>query len=242
MANESRVIPTAALHRVHEDVTRRGFALTSERDIGLPVKCAKNLQRAYFDSGQLRHDAGDYPKDRERARDVVLYEWNNDELVLKEHNTIAIRDRSGIKGERIHKRIKLLQDGQAKEVIETFLRLVPENRRQPRGTFGINLFRTHTDVVTKPHQDNEEFIILYVLNRDGDGADSYLYKDDGLEPGFPENARPILRKQLNRGDLMIFEDRLFKHGATVLTPPSGGRATRDVLVCTVDYPGTYLQA
>lgn len=242
MANKSHVIPAAEMHRVHEDVTQRGFALTSEQDIGLPVKCAKNLQRAYFDSGRLRHDVGDYPKDRERARDVVLYEWNNGELILEEHDTIAIRDRSGIKGERIHKRIKLLQDGQAREVIETFLRLVPENRRQPRGTFGINLFRTHTDVVTKPHQDNEEFIILYVLNRDGDGAESYLYEADGLEPGFPENAQPILRKQLNQGELMIFEDRLFKHGATQLTPPSGGQATRDVLVCTVDYPDTYLQA
>ena len=242
MANESHAIPAAVLHTVHEDVTQQGFALTSEQDIGLPVKCAKNLQRAYFDSGRLRHDAGDYPKDRERARDVVFYEWNNGELTLKEHDTIAIRDRSGIKGERIHKRIKLLKDGQAREVIETFLRLVPEDRRQPRGTFGINLFRTHTDVVTKPHQDKEEFIILYVLNRDGDGAASYLYEDDGLEPGFPKDAQPILRKQLNQGDLMIFEDRRFKHGATKLTPPSFGQATRDVLVCTVDYPGTYLQA
>lgn len=42
---------------------------------------------------------------------------------------IAIWDRSGIKGERIHKRIELLQDGQAKEVVETFLSLVPEGRR-----------------------------------------------------------------------------------------------------------------
>jgi hypothetical protein len=240
MANESHVISTAVLHRVHEDVAQQGFALTNEQDIGLPVKCAKNLQRAYFDGGQLRHDAGDYPKDRERARDVVMYEWNNGELTLEEHDTIAIRDRSGIKGERIHKRIELLQDGQAREVIETFLRLVPEDRRQPRGTFGINLFRTHTDVVTKPHRDKEEFIFLYVLNREGDGAESYLYEDDGLPPGFPENADPILHQQLNSGDLMIFEDCRFKHGATELTPPRGGQATRDVLVCTVDFPTTYL--
>ena len=241
MANESSVIPAAELHRIHENVTTHGFALTTEGDIGLPLKCAKNLQGAYFDGGQLRHDEGDYPKDRERARDVIRYEWNNGKLTLEEYETIAIWDRSGIKGERIHKRIELLQDGQAEEVIETFLSLVPEGRRRSRGTFGINLFRTHTDVVTKPHQDKEEFVILYVLNRDGDGAESYLYADDGRGPGFPENAEPILRKQLNAGDLMIFEDRRFKHGATPLTPPPGGRATRDVLVCTVDYPTTYLE-
>lgn len=241
MIDESHVIPAAELHRVHKELADQGYALTTEWDIGLPAKCAKNLQGAYFDSGQLRHDKGDYPKDRERARDVILYEWNNGKLTLEEYETIAIWDRSGIKGERVHKRIELLQDRHAKEVVETFLSLVPEGRRQPRGTFGVNLFRTHTDVVTKPHQDKEEFIILYVLNRDGDGAESYLYADDGLGPGFPVNAEPTLHRQLNAGGLMIFEDRRFKHGATQLTPPPGGRATRDVLVCTVDYPTTYLR-
>ena len=118
---------------------------------------------------------------------------------------------------------------------------MPEDRRQPRGTFGINLFRTHTDVVTKPHRDDEEFIILYVLDRIGDGAESYLYENDGQGPGIAEYAEPILCKQLNSGDLMIFEDKQFKHGATPLTPPHGGRAARDVLVCTVDHHTTYLE-
>jgi hypothetical protein len=116
---------------------------------------------------------------------------------------------------------------------------VPEDRRQQRGTFGVNLFRTHTDVVTKPHQDEEEFIILYVLDRDGDDAESYLYEYD--ETDAAGIGGQILRKQLNPGDLMIFEDIRFMHGATPLIPPPGGRAKRDVLVCTVDYPTTYLQ-
>jgi hypothetical protein len=241
MTNESPVSPAVELRIIHGAVATQGFALTTESDIGLPPKCAKNLQRAYFDIGQLQHDDGDYPKDRERARDVILYQWNDGQLTLEEYETIAIRDRSGIKGERIHKRIKLLQDAQFREVIETFLSLVPEDRRQTRGTFGINLFRTHTDVVTKPHQDKEEFIILYVLGRDGDGAESYLYENDGQGPGVPEGAEPVFRQQLNPGELMIFEDGRFKHGATPLTPPSGGQAKRDVLVCTVDYPTTYLK-
>jgi len=241
MADGFYLDPSAEMRIVHRDITQQGYAVTNEWGIGLPEKCGWNLREEYFNSGQLRHDPGDYPKDRERARDVILYEWNNGKLTLEEYETIAIWDRSGIKGARIHKRIELLQDGQAKEVIQTFLSLVPESRRQSRGTFGVNLFRTHTDVVTKPHQDKEEFIILYVLGREGDGAESYLYADDGLGPGLPGNAEPILRRQLNAGDLMIFEDRRFKHGATHLTPPPGGRATRDVLVCTVDYPATYLE-
>jgi hypothetical protein len=222
------------------NVTQQGFALTNERDIGLPVKCANNLRRAYFDGDQLRHDAGDYPRDRERARDVILYAWNDGKLTLEEYETIAIRDRSGIEGERIHERIELLQDALAKELIKTFLSLVPEKRRQPRGTFGINLFRTYTDVVTTAHQDEEEFIILYVLDRQGEGAESYLYENDGKGPGIPAGAKPILREQLDPGHLMIFEDDRFKHGATPLAPPPGGKAQRDVLVCTVDYPTTYL--
>ena len=51
----------------------------------------------------------------------------------------------------------------------------------------------------------------------------------------------VFFEQLNPGDLMIFEDKKFKHGATPLTTPPGERAKRDVLVCTVDYPTTYLE-
>ena len=240
MAETSASNSFSELRTVHEDVTKHGYALTTESDIGLPVKCGKYLQGAYFDGGQLRRDKGDRPLDRERARDVIYYEWNDGELSVAEYETIAIWDRSEIKGERIHKRIELLQDPQAKELIKTFLSLVPEDRRQPRGTFGVNLFRTHTDVVSKPHQDKEDFIILYVLDREGDGAESYLYKYPE-QAGADEVGERVLRKQLNPGELMIFEDRRFKHGATPLTPPRGGRAKRDVLVCTVDYPTTYLE-
>ena len=222
-------------------MTNHGFALTTEWDIGLPAKCGKNLRETYFDGGQLRHDDGDRPHDRERARDVILYEWNDGKLNLEEYETIAIWDRSEIKGERIHQRIELLNDRQAQDLIETFISLVPEDRRQQRGTFGVNLFRTYTDVVTKPHQDKEEFIFLYVLDREGDGAVSYLYAHDEQKSGIDEVGEQVFRKQLNAGDLMIFEDRLFKHGATPLIPPPGGRAKRDVLVCTVDFPTTYLE-
>ena len=240
MAHTSALTSVSELRRVHEDVAKRGFALTTEWDLGLPVKCGKNLGATYFDGGQLRHDDGDRPHDRERARDVILYEWNDDKLSLEEYETIAIWDRSEIKGERIHKRIELLKDRQTRDLIATFLSLVPEDRRQQRGTFGVNLFRTHTDVVTKPHQDQEEFIILYVLDREGDGAESYLYKYDE-QAGTDEVGEQVLRQQLNPGDLMIFEDSRFKHGATPLIAPPGGRAKRDVLICTVDRPTTYLQ-
>jgi 2OG-Fe dioxygenase len=240
MANEPNPGPASELRIVHQNIADEGYALTTEWDIGLPPKCAKYLRETYFDT-QLRCDKGDQPADRERARDVILYEWENGEPILKEYETIAIRDRSGIKGERIHKRIELLRDEQFRDVIKTFLSLVPEDRRQQKGTFGVNLFRTHTDVVTRPHRDDEEFIIIYFLDREGDGAESYLYRHDQEKMDHAEDGELVLWKQLNSGDLLIFDDSRFKHGATPLTPPPGGRAKRDVVICTVDYPTTYLR-
>jgi hypothetical protein len=239
MTGELDPTPAAELRKVHQSIIHHSYARTTERGIGLPLKCGKNIRETYFEGGQLRCDKGDMPPDRERARDVILYEWSNGKLTLSEYETIAIRDRSGIKGERIHKRINLLGDPQARELIETLLGLVPEHLRRARGTFGINLFRTHTDVVTKPHQDDEEFIILYVLHRDGEGAESYLYERD--EAASDKIGKRVLYEQLNPGDLMIFQDRQFMHGAEPLEPPHGGKAQRDVLICTVDYPTTYLE-
>ena len=99
----------------------------------------------------------------------------------------------------------------------------------------MNLFRTFTNVVTKPHHDNEEFIILYVLDRIGEGAETYLYAPADVTDGGEIKGEPVLRQQLNPGDIIIFEDKLFKHGATPLIDPPGGIARRDALVCTVDY-------
>lgn len=239
MIDEPTPNPAAELRRVHQNITQYGYAVTTEWDIGFPLKCAKNLRETYFDGEKLRCDPGDWPHDRERARDVVLYKWDDGRLILEEYGTIAIRDRSGIMGERVHKRIELLGDRHARDLIEAFLSLVPEGQRQRKGTFGINLFRTHTDVVTKPHQDMEEYIIIYVLDRVGDGAESYLYKRN--EQRADKVGERVLMRQLQPGELIIFRDSKFMHGATPLRPPRRERAKRDVLVCTVDYPTTYLQ-
>ena len=72
-------------------------------------------------------------------------------------------------------------------------------------------------------------------------APSLIYINTMSKMGADEVGEQVLLQQLNPGDLMIFEDRRFKHGATPLIPPPGGRAKRDVLVCTVDFPTTYLE-
>jgi hypothetical protein len=224
-------------------LARQGYALTNDRSIGLPEKFRQNFSKTYFNSWTLHHDEGDWPVDRQRARDVVRYTWRDDDRPhLERHDTITITDRAGILGKREHRRVELFDDHHAKDLIEAFLQLVPPSRRQPGGTFGVNLFRTFTNVVTAPHHDYEEFIILYVLDRVGGGAETYLYAPNDVTDEGQVTAPPVLRKQLNPGDILIFEDKLFKHGTTALANTSGGATSRDVLACTVDYRSTYLGA
>lgn len=228
------------LDGVWESLETCGYALTDEASIGLPQKFRENFDQTYFSDQILRHDEGDWPVDRKRARDVIRYQWNDGELDLAEHDTITITDRSGIRGKREHRRVNLLSDPQAEELVRAFLSLVPPRRRQGDGTFGVNLFRTYTNVVTTPHHDNEQYIILYVINRIGDGAETYLYDPADVRDDGEAKANPILRRQLNPGQIIIFEDSRFKHGATPLVPPPGEGAMRDALICTVDYAHTYL--
>jgi len=218
-----------------------GYVVTSDRSLGLSEEFRQGFSRAYYNEQTLRHDEGDWPVDRLRARDVIHYERYDDFVDLQRHDVITITDRAGIPGQREHARVELLKDPEAEKLVRAFLDLVPPSRRQPTGTFGVNLFRTFTNVVTNPHHDNEEFIIIYVVDRVGDGAETYLYRpEDVAEDGQPI-AEPVLRQQLNPGDIIIFDDKRFKHGATPLVNPVGGQAHRDALVCTVDYPSTYLE-
>jgi 2OG-Fe dioxygenase len=228
------------LEHVWAAMAGQGYALTSEDKVGLPEKFRKNFVQTYFTEGRIRHDPGDWPVDRKRARDVVRYWWRDGGLRLREHRTIAITDRAGIPGRRVHSRVRLLEDPQAEEFIRTLLSLVPPGRRRPTGTFGVNLFRTFTDVVTKPHRDNEELIFLYVLDRQGEGAESYLYDPHDVTPEGKAIGNPIMQQQLNPGDIIIFDDARFMHGATPLEALPDGTSMRDVLVCTVDYRATYL--
>jgi hypothetical protein len=230
----------AGLRRAWASLERQGYALTNDRKIGLPASFRDEFLRSYFNNDVMRHDDGDFPVDRKRARDVIRYYWRGEDLELREHETITITNRADIPGKRDHTRVMLLENAQAEELICRFLELVPPGRRQTDGTFGVNLFRTYTDVVTKPHHDNEQFIMLYVLDRIGDGAESYLYRPRDVTKEGVTIRGPVFKEQLNPGEIMIFEDELFKHGATPLQAPPDEIARRDVLICTVDNRRTYL--
>jgi hypothetical protein len=225
---------------VWADLTDQGYAVTSDQRIGLPEKCRQNLRDTYFNSWTLHHDEGDWPVDRQRARDVIRYQWHGTDLQVRRHDSITITNRAGIPGKREHSRVELLEDAQAADLIRAFLQMVPPKRRRPDGTFGVNLFRTFTNVVTKPHHDNEEFIIIYVVDRVGEGAVTHLYHPGDVADDGQVTGDPVLEQQLNPGDIIIFEDKRYKHDASRLVPQDGS-TRRDALICTVDYHDTYLK-
>ena len=229
----------AGLQEAWAALRSQGYALTSDEAIGLPPGFRENFSLEYYNDWVLHHDPGDFPVDRLRARDVIRYAWHADALHVESHDQITITDRAGIPGKRDHSRVYLLKDPGTKQLVRTLLELVPPERRQDEGTFGVNLFRTFTNVVTSPHHDNEEFVILYVVDRIGEGAETYLYNSRDVKEGQGLPA-PVLRRQLDPGDIIIFEDATFQHGATPLISPPGGTARRDALICTVDHRSTYL--
>lgn len=240
MSDNSASQVTAELDRIRASLQECGHAITDDESIGLPAKFRADFGKAYFNSQTLLHDDGDWPIDRERARDVIFYQRQEDNLELHEFDTITITNRAGIEGKRDHARVRLLEDELAQEFVRTLLALVPPKSRQDEGTFGINLFRTYTNVVTTPHHDYEQFIVTYVVDRVGEGAETYLYRAEDVREDGEIVGEPILRQQLNPGQMIIFEDEKFKHGATPLVPPPGGQARREAVVCTVDYRDTYL--
>ena len=217
----------ATVERMRRDLTTKGYARATDDALGVPPHFRKLLVQRYFDGGALRSDVPDVPADRERARDVVRYAWQDEAVELEEHDTVAIINRGEQAGVREYNRVHTLDDDLFEPWIAMVLSLVPTERRAEAGTFGVNLMRTHTLVVTKPHRDDEEFIITYVVDRVGEGAETHLYD--------PETGEVVFRVQLDPGDLLIFEDKRFLHNVTRLEPWPGSPAHRDALVCTVDY-------
>jgi hypothetical protein len=225
---------------VWRDLRDQGYALTTDDAIGLPGRVRENLRQNYYNRETLHHDPGDFPVDRERARDVIVYSWESDVLSMAPYDRITLTDRAGIPGQRDHARVHLLKDPDTEELVRSLLHLAPPTRRLTRGTFGVNLFRTYTNVVTTPHHDDEEFVILYIVDRIGGGAETYLYHPEDVNEDGQPLGEPVLTQQLNPGDILIFEDRRFKHGTTPLISPPGGAARRDALICTFDYYASYL--
>ena len=222
----------ASINRVQSNLIEHGYAVVSEDEIEGLSGIRKHMM-SYFVDDVLKQPDNDTPPDRKRARDVIAYEWHDDgfnSVKLTESPTITLRRPNGDRDE--YSRVVLLQHAYGFRFAVTVLSLVPPCWRHRSGTLGINLLRTFTDVVTRPHQERSgQFIGIWVIDKHGDGAETYLY--DLFTPG-----RLVFQQKLTAGELIIFNDELFLHGATALEPVNDF-AQRDVIVFVIHFPGLY---
>jgi hypothetical protein len=217
----------AVMNRIWEQLDRRGYADCTDEDLGASPGLRDDVISHYYEEAMRSTlpQVRDVPADRSRIRDVISYSWAGaGALDLSEHDLIALTDRGGQLGVRQYPRVMALADPMLTRWIEILISLVPPNRRRIRGSFSLNFMRTHTLTVAKPHRDDEDFVITYVIARSGDGAESQIIA--------PKTREVVHAIQLDPGQLLISDDRRFLHYTTPLDPHFGKEAHRDTMVCT----------
>lgn len=220
------------LSRAWSDLRSQGYTVVTDAELGMSEAFRQHVAATYFSPEVLEADIPEVHQDRDRARDVVRYEWSQDGVALAEHDTVELANRSGYAGRRTHSRIELLGDDSIRDWVSAVLTLVPEEMRQEKGTFGINLFRTRKTIVSGPHQDDEEYCIVYVVDKHGGGARTQLHD-------VQDDNKVHFQVTLEPGDLIIFKDSAYKHNVTPLVAADEGDTYRDAVVCTINYPTTY---
>jgi hypothetical protein len=212
-----------------DELLAKGFAVLDDRALGMVDAFREKFHQTYFTDEHLRSYEQDMPADRLRARDVLRYDWLGGRVTLSSYPDIAIEGRGEHAGRREFERTDLSGDAHFRDWVKAVLNVVPVSQRQDRGTFGVNLFRTRSKVVSRPHQDGEEFIVVYVVDKKCAGGETRLH--DGSD-------NIVFQGVLEPGQLIIFKDSDFLHSVTELQPIDG-ESHRDALVCTVNYPDTY---
>ncbi|MEC4816037.1 MAG: 2OG-Fe dioxygenase family protein [Scytonema sp. PMC 1069.18] len=75
------------------------------------------------------------------------------------------------------------------------------------------------------HRDGVDLIGIFSVNRERiEGAETHLYKS--------KKERPIFRKVLNPGEILVFSDREFFHFTSTISAISEQEGVRDVFVLT----------
>jgi hypothetical protein len=75
------------------------------------------------------------------------------------------------------------------------------------------------------HQDGTDFIGIFSVNRENiQGGETHLYT--------AKKEKPVFRKILNPGELLLVNDHDFFHFTTPIKPETAGQGTRDVFVLT----------
>lgn len=242
--------PGGAIAQARQVVAEQSWLRTSDAVLGLPSDFHHHVS-GYLTDATLGDDLPGFEPTggRKRARDVIEYRRTADGLLLAEYPRITLPPRYSVKTSREYNRIFTLGDPLFAQWLATLLELIPPGSDEwfERGTVGVNFFRTFRDVVPFPHQDEEPFVCVYVVDRKAEGATTILYRAEDLlwdsnggrvlAPG----TEPLFEATLTPGEWFVFRDDVFAHTATPLRPrwPSDTSYHRDVLVVTVHKPSSY---
>lgn len=230
-----------------EQLHKHGFTLLNDTLIGYSGYGPKLRQylSGIFESDIVRIHEGDHPPDRERARDVarVAFQGNLESptfpmIELNSHHTTAItnRHKSNIAHRPPYSRLEITKDPILHPFVKRLITFLPPEALTEKTTIGINFFRTHTNVVERPHQDEEKYVMIYVVDKIGSGARTQLYKKN--QYGTFED-RPFFSRSLAPGEILIFKDEDYLHDVTPLVPTADGRSQRDAIIMTFNHPTTY---
>jgi hypothetical protein len=211
------------------DIRTSNFTITSEAELGLEGLRNKILDQVFIPQVLAPNPDTQGPvRDRYRAKDMMHYvrsgtEWEDVTLHETQDDRFA---RLGVPpNDRPALRFHWLSVPGCYELTCKLLSCIPPEMQHQRGTFGVHAFRSFNDVVNAPHQDDFEYGLTYVVALIGGGAHSYLYR-------LPDKKQ-VLDHQLQPGEIILFRDSDFLHGATPLT---GNPRRRDALVIQFDAP------
>jgi|GEM_PF-2270456 len=243
----------ADLNKVREQLALKHFAILDDEILGeFGTIFRTHLLDGYFNNPSVvRAHEHDVPRDRKRARAVARVAFLDSGTIISgqdiiyltqpgvylgEHTTNAVHHNPdpAIIRPKEYSKIEIFKDPWLLQFISHLNELIPEQERALTTTFGINAFRTHSDVVSKPHQDGVNYVVVYVVDIKGNTPRTRLYPIDHIS-GTP-NERPKISKQLQPGQLIIFKDSQYRHYTSALTSYTSEDPQRDVMVFTADYP------
>lgn len=190
-----------------------GWCLTTGSDLSWPEPQA--VQAAF--AAALAPDPRGPGK--QHARDVVSYRLN----ALTEAASIAFTTEAG-KVIDDFSRFRLLDQEFGWFVVGTVLGMVPAGYARHAGAVSADYFRYSAGAGSPAHRDGfAEYVVIWALERSGDGGESFLLRDGGV----------VFEQALEAGQVLVFRDDLFLHG---VKPVHGGGACRDVLILSTVRP------
>lgn len=246
---------SSSLSEIQDQLRRENYVVLRDQDLGFGLEFRNHLLTHYFNTDIVRKHKDDVPHDRERARDVArvaflpqpgLYVTNDDAILpvpaglylsRHPHTDVGLRRKSNISHRPEYSRVESLQDLSLTRFLAALNNLVPPEDHPPTTTMGVNFFRTYTDVVATPHQDEENYIFVYVVDKVGYGARTRLYRRYYQTEGF--KSTPHTSVILEPGMMIVFKDSDFQHFTSQLFPLPTGQVRRDVMVCTLNYASSH---